>query len=224
MVTCKEFESLDVVSKKSLLSRGGICFPGCPSELREPFAEAATALRAEDSFLRRAFARRTEWRASLRRGLAYKLFETTLVYLVFRKWLDRGRQVEWEFPYPKPHSKKAADLVLWPDSGRQPIAAIEVKWWLGNDKKTIPALRSDARKLDLWPAQTRVLLTFWWSPADRWERTGKSGDRQQIRDGLAKIGLKEQPLFLAAFDTDVPDTKGRDWYFAMLALDASARR
>lgn len=217
-------ELKDVSEEELLSSPMGVWFPSAaPNEdLSEACREALVALRREDLFLRTAFERRTDWRASLHKGLTYKVFETTLVYLMFRAWVDHGRRAEWEVPYPKPNQSQIADLVLLPEGRSASPTVIEAKWWLGNDAETLESLRGDVERLNQWSSSTRVLLTFWWSAVGSWASAGPRGDRAKIREGLAEIGLEERPFFLGAFHTHVPHNK--DWYFSMLALDASAAR
>jgi hypothetical protein len=136
----------------------------------DKFFEIATdALKKEDVFLaeRLAFCETAGFYRDYHQGISF-LFETTLIYLIFRELLanDFPRrencEVRWEDPYPNNASKKV-DLLLKPSSPL-PEAFVEAKIWrkeFGED------LKSDIDKMKELPTESRrFMLVFWWDPTD----------------------------------------------------------
>lgn len=159
------------------------------TDLADLFLSAAEALLKEDTRLETAF-RRVSRGAEARgaggavdaaygtvgHGLSYWLYETTLVYLVFRSWIEAGYAVAWDWTGVdleararssvgdvRPERKKRYDLVQF-GANRQIKRVFEAKWWNTND---MGRLEGDVQKLSFQserPTQgaERYLLVFWW--------------------------------------------------------------
>jgi hypothetical protein len=140
------------------------------------FRLASDALGEEDRALRRRFSRARGAQAGayadVAHGLTYWLFETTLVYTVFKRWLA-DHPVGWEHATRdrRPSSVVAkgsrpkCDLVVFSDwTMRAPEAAIEAKWWNDGSTKGTRAILKDVAKLrrNYGDPVRRYLLTFWW--------------------------------------------------------------
>lgn len=145
-----------------------------PNKYLALFRAAAEQLRHEDATLHAAMNdghEATGGYSDVARGLTYWLFETTLVYIIFRAWVRRAR-VAWEHAVGRSSERPDAfierrrgasekcDLVLL-DKENKPVAAFEAKWW--NTKLSGKALLSDVSKLRrTCPTIDKFLLTFWW--------------------------------------------------------------
>jgi len=138
---------------------------------------AVDALRAEDEALRARLEGADDpgWYKNNNRGVLYWLFETTLVYSVFKAWAPRVH-VAWEEGYPG--SSEKADLVINPKAWQEAKPEIkgglagthifEAKWWNDESKKTMAAITGDLDKLRGWGGPCcRYLMTFWRSDADK---------------------------------------------------------
>jgi len=195
------------------------------------FVLAKEALEAEDRQLRRQFAaaRRQHEGAypDVASGLAYWLFETTLVYSVFKRWLTEVH-VAWEYPTSPPHpncmtakgAKTKCDLVVFSDwKGTAVEAAIEAKWWNSNTPKADRYIREDVTKLRQFPGDTvrRYLMTFWWSLKRSYDH-----DLAHVKGFCEKEGLQ------LACDTDATRfntllSNGQKGYFVVAGLLVPAR-
>lgn len=130
--------------------------------LRRLLTLAAEALYDEDDALYAAFSASpsSAFGPARNHGLAYWLFETTLVYFVFKRWLLAGFGAEWEYPYLGDRQAKA-DLITV-DTQNAPDRLFEVKWWNRDDAKTNQRVIDDVRKLLSWDGTIhRYLITFW---------------------------------------------------------------
>lgn len=130
------------------------------------FSAAASALQREDRELRQALQRRVQesgTHSDYHQGISI-LFETTLVYLIFRELLDTKFPLEarWEDPYPG--SSKAADLVLVDRASRRK-AVVEVKLW---KQARAEDLDADFMKMAALPSDYihRLVLAVWWDNED----------------------------------------------------------
>ena len=207
------------------------------AEVARLFSLAVAALRKEDASLTKARARAGTWSRSRRKsyaqGLAYWVFESTLVYAVFKAWSKAGKDVEWEWPYGRSgngdprgrdregeHSAQKADLVLF--SQDTPTAVFEFKWWHDDRAKTRKAIWDDINKLRAWtgaptaPGPQTFLIAMWYSPKDDREK-----DRQDVLKALGETGgarvlTLEVPI--SYFDTVGVERKV--WDFAVAIIRA----
>lgn len=179
------------------------------------FNHAYEALKVEDGSLRACFKPSD---TKVAHGLTYWLFETTLVYFVFKAWLPIA-EVVWEHaledvgrrPDPtivgRAGAHEKCDLALL--EGGIVKAAFEAKWWNDHSTKTWRALVEDANKLRRGFPDGQVrkyLLTFWWGKPDDWEE-----DWQRAKQACASCdGLQLQ--FCNKFDTALIGEQG---YFAL---------
>ncbi len=183
---------------------------------------AAKALEQENKALESAFGRREHtWGPELKpvnKSLAYWVFETNLVYTIFKSWLTMIEEprVEWECPYPKTDQK--ADLVIRGTGGDTPTLVFECKWWKNNDGETLDSIHNDLKKLRLWQSDDvrHYLVTFWWG----WDW---KTDWRQVNDANLKqsppIWAAKFPIHLLRKDKDQPKPKiVKDAYFAMAAF------
>lgn len=171
---------------------------------QELFRAAVDQLKAEDEALNSAM---SEGRAAtggyvdVARGLTYWLFETTLVYLIFRAWV-RIDHVAWEYAVgpsserPDAYTERRrgasekCDIVLLGNTN-SPVAAFEAKWW--NAELSGRALLSDVKKLRrTCPIIDKFLLTFWWSTDT--EKDFKDAELFCSKNGLSLV-------YCASFDT-----------------------
>jgi hypothetical protein len=159
------------------------------------FGLALAALKKEDESLRDTFPQ--QGHEEVAHGLTYWLFETTLVYFIFKAWIPKTNVV-WEHalekdvrrrPDPNVEGRMGAhekcDLVVM--EGDQPIAAFEAKWWNVDGAKIRRSLLADAAKLRRhFPAEiAKYLITFWWSEGDTF-----AADTAAAREFCASEGLK----------------------------------
>jgi hypothetical protein len=194
-------------------------------ELQRLLNSAARALQEEDAELSRLLARNAE----ANRGLLYWLFETTLVYIIFKAWLKEGIDVEWEVAYAKAKASKG-DLVVR-DNGL-PHALFEAKWWPNKSAKTLSFLESDLYKMASWkgPLGARVLLCFWFTPTPGGptllgpKRPCLISDTNDLKRLCAHSELRVEPIYVASFDTDIARCRGKGGaYFGLAALEVQAR-
>jgi len=130
-------------------------------ELRRLLRVAAKALQAEDQLLRAALEAQEDIQGTTianGRGLTYWVYETTLVYTIWKAWLHEAH-VEWEVKKEHNGSQKWFDLKL-----RLPKPLlVEAKWWNANTKAAMDAVASDIKKLEeAGPAESGLFLAFWW--------------------------------------------------------------
>ncbi len=145
------------------------------------FSVAADALVSEDKFLaqRLAEGEAAGFYSDYPQGISF-LFETTLIYLIFRELLARDFprrehcEVRWEEPYPDSVAKKA-DLLLKP-SPPQPEAFVECKIW---KKERGEDLKGDVDKMRGLPSESRRFLLVLWS---------------ELSDGIANLEWLENEL------------------------------
>jgi len=110
------------------------------------FSTAASALQRENEILEEHFAGCEKLFGiyqNVHHGI-WVLYETTMVYLVFRKLLETRfpYEIRWEEPYPHQKQEKA-DLALKQEGNVK--AYIEFKIWESPDAKEI---KSDLRKME----------------------------------------------------------------------------
>lgn len=190
-----------------------------PQVLRTLLPIGAHALQLEDQALSLAFAQARQHKHPCNRGLGYTVFESNLVYAIFKSWLPLA-EVYWEFPYPG--SSEKADLVVC--EGGEPFIVLEAKWWMNSWKRTRDVLDSDVRKLLSWsqPIAKRVLLAFWYSrdtPND-WSKDLEDVNAYCEVQGEAFL----RPIFVSRFATDCVASLGSNAYFAAAAVTVEPRR
>jgi hypothetical protein len=196
------------------------------------FSAALTALKDEDRAFSECFPKDHPLKnyPNVAHGLAYWLFETTLVYFVFKAWLKLpGVTVAWEHALRQAEAERSdpdvegrmgahekCDLVLLDGKGNA-RRAFEAKWWTNNSRKTGQALLVDAAKLRRgFDANTeKYLLTFWYgSKASDTVEADEAAAREFCR---AHHGLAV--LRVGAFETKL--ASGKDGYFALGLLKIS---
>jgi len=182
-------------------------------DLLQLFNAAIYALKEEDASLSKAFAqiphKLENFYCESNRGLAYSVFETALVYIIFKAWIPLV-PVSWEEGYPG-SSQKKADLVVFDEKTEEVKYLFEAKWWMSNRKYALSSLRKDVLKMMDWEgSHDRFLITFWYSDLSFWK-----DDRIDILNFTNKpvsirrhkqIGLIE--IYYGAFPTDV---RKADW-------------
>lgn len=185
------------------------------------FRAAVDQLRCEDEALRAAMTEghdATGGYVGVARGLTYWLFETTLVYFIFRAWV-RLAHVAWEhavgpsserpdaFTERRRGASEKCDLVLLGD-GNRPVAAFEAKWW--NTELSGKALLSDVKKLRRNFANIdKFLLTFWWS-------TDAQKDFRDADDFCQKSGLSL--VYCSSFYTSLIDGARGAFTFGVISV------
>ncbi len=169
---------------------------------------AATALEEEDARLRAAFTNAPPELQSFygrtplerggphatNRGLAYPLFESTLVYTIFRAWIPLV-PVIWD--YDRAGARGPIDLTVRHDpESNKTKWAFEAKWW-GNSAGT-RAMTTDTRKLEEpgVTADRRFLLGLWWCRADNYGTWNEEVIRACSDSGWSRV-------FAATFPTDI---------------------
>ena len=135
-------------------------------DLLQLFNSAIYALKEEDACLSKAFAQVphefNEFYGECNRGLAYSVFETALVYLIFKAWVPLA-PVSWEECYENTNNKKA-DLVVYDKKTNLVKYLFEAKWWMSNRKYELSSLKNDSYKMMEWEgSHDRFLMTFWYS-------------------------------------------------------------
>jgi hypothetical protein len=142
---------------------------------------AASALSDEDALLAKAL---TEVRARSAAhkqafehvgiGISYWLYETTVVYLIWRAWVTAGTAAAWDwtvadlegFQSGRDDGGLRFDLVVFGNS-RKPELAFEAKWWNRDNAAARRALRDDAFKLRdsrILESAKKYLMVFWHEP------------------------------------------------------------
>lgn len=176
------------------------------------FRAAVDGLEAEDRILAAAISQGNNTHGGYKDvapGLAYWLFETTLVYVIFRAWVS-SRHVAWEhalapsavradaYTEPRRGASEKCDLMLLGADG-EPEAAFEAKWW--NSALAGSSLLADVKKLRrTCPTIDKFLLTFWTSTDA--EKDLKDAQVFCERNGLALV-------YCASFPTKLVGTSGR---------------
>jgi hypothetical protein len=155
-------------------------------------------------------------------GLAYWLFETTLVYIIFKAWLaaEPRRLIQWERGYGK-NLRKKADLTVG-EIGKVDEMRFECKWWNSNNKPTLEAIKYDLGKFANLKKGRGILVAFWWGcEGDEciwsWKAAWKKIDEARGRKYLKRC----TPIFAARFQTHVVIRKkhsGHKQHFAIAAF------
>ncbi|HTA88523.1 MAG TPA: hypothetical protein VK745_03070 [Polyangiaceae bacterium] len=184
---------------------------------------AADALSKEDVALREAL--RNSIAASQYKecaaGLTYWLFETTLVFVVFKAWAPH-RYVEWDCTGPTnrvTRQKNPIDLVVKEQSGRE--LGIEAKWW--NSQRVELSLDTDANKLLNWidegaeGKRAAFLLAFWWTTEASLLHNQKEALEWCKRKG-------RQLVYRSSFPTRGPQDERRRFFLDVMAVPAMSDR
>ena len=199
-------------------------------DLLQLFNSAIYALKEEDACLSKAFAQVphefNEFYGECNRGLAYSVFETALVYLIFKAWVPLA-PVSWEECYENTNNKKA-DLVVYDKKTNLVKYLFEAKWWMSNRKYELSSLKNDSYKMMEWEgSHDRFLMTFWYSDLLFFEN-----DRSDISKFTSKpisdkkngkIRLEE--VFFGAFPTEVRNknwSETKEGYFGMSIIQVES--
>jgi hypothetical protein len=197
------------------------CDPLAEPALRQLGDLAAFALHQEDLLLRGALRARDAAAAygNVAPGLTYWLYETTLVYLVFRAWAPH-HFVAWD--YTPVSASDGDDRRSSPEgrrgSGRQQMDlavtidnqswAFEAKWW--NTPKSSASLADDAGRLDRWRrpdpgGRKAFLMAFWWSEGPLREQLPRELEQVDAWAGAHSCELR----YRASFPTRGPEADRR---------------
>ncbi|MDJ0783962.1 MAG: hypothetical protein QNJ22_18470 [Desulfosarcinaceae bacterium] len=193
--------------------------------LRRLFRAAARALQAEDASLAKSFAMAPQafdrFYADSNHGLGYDLFETTLVYFIFKAWIPLTR-VAWEQGYEAP-DLKWADLVVY-DKDDAPKYVFEAKWWMHETQLKRKQLLKEAVKLLDWAGDhRRFLLTFWYSDYASLEEDLLAVDDFRT-DAHKSSNITFTKVFFGAFPTEIQAEQwaSRQGYFGMMVLEVAS--
>lgn len=133
---------------------------------------AARALCRENAELEGLFEKRESEYRHVSQGLGYWLYETTLVYVIFKAWIPLAK-VEWDWP-EKDREKRRVDLrTLAPHK-----AYFEAKWC--NAPGAERGMEHDAKKLkELGGDGDRYVLAFWWDEEEKKDKNRRWIDEQR---------------------------------------------
>ncbi len=184
--------------------------------LNDLLQSASKALFEEEAQLANAFAKRqrpltrfgTERHGDKMQGLAYPVYETTLCYTIFKRWLEvaKADDVLWDW-HPKVGSGQLVDLQV---VGPSALYRFEAKWW-----GRVEALERDREKLSRHEGSKDCLLAFWWDAEN-----AKNRDRDAKAVAAAQGRLQAPGVFLSSFATRChPDVNPKEWYFAFAAFE-----
>jgi hypothetical protein len=192
---------------------------------------AVKALAAEDRLFRRAFcAARDQDRgfyADENQGLAYWVFETQLVYTIFKSWIPLAR-VRWEGHTYSDSPRYSADLAVFPDKfegSAHPCMVFEAKWWNKSFERCLKQRRAidrDVKKiLGTRATICSFLLAFWWDTQGDLRSSVAEVERYcsracRLPGQTAKLVF--QDAFPSRFCDGEPRTPVADGLFAMAAL------
>lgn len=144
------------------------------SEITDPFARtlilsAASAVEDEERELARAFAtfprRSADGHTTYhRQGLAYAVYETTLCYVIWKRWLTIVEDAVWE-DHPPDTARKMVDLQVHTHDATY---LFEAKWWLRDSNALLDKEAQRLREMgrDTSRRYHRYLLTFWWNKGE----------------------------------------------------------
>ncbi|MCE9574546.1 MAG: hypothetical protein K8W52_15465 [Deltaproteobacteria bacterium] len=184
--------------------------------MSELLLAARDALMDEEAQLAGAFAQRprprtrfqTDRHGDQMQGLAYQVYETTLCYAIFKRWLGIADDVLWDW-HPKLATGRLVDLqVARPGS----LYRFEAKWWARAD-----TLDDDRAKLSQLRDSKNCLLAFWWA---------EEKPEYHERDAKAIVDMEARLHTLGAFATSFstrshPDVIPKEWYFGFAAFELS---
>ncbi len=127
-------------------------------------------------------------------GLSYWVYETTLVYVIWRAWIESGRVAAWDWTLRElagreriPHGDGGLryDLVLF--RGDEPHAVFEAKWWNLDTDAVRLALDEDAAKLRgsrFFAGARKFLIVFWFE-----QKTQSDEMQRDVATFCAAAGL-----------------------------------
>jgi hypothetical protein len=194
------------------------------------FWAALAGLQAEDAALNQCFTKHTKYTKNAYRdvahGLTYWLFETTLVYVIFKAWIPKVHVI-WEHPLRQPKPRRTSrsgrggafrkcDLIV--KEGGKTVMAFEAKWWNDNTARTFASLEADAKKLrTAFPARANVdryILSFWSGWESDWVKDVDKANKLLARvNGLT---LQRQDRFTTKHvDQNGKRMDPRPGYFAL---------
>jgi hypothetical protein len=134
-----------------------------PEDLVDLLKAAALALEDEERTLHTAYMAGNivypgfHQRRNVNEGLAFRLYETSIMYVIYKAWLPRV-PVAWD--YERGAVRGAIDLVVLDtvDHDRA-LWAFEAKWW--NRESDEKWLVADFDKLAAYEASRRLVLALW---------------------------------------------------------------
>jgi hypothetical protein len=175
---------------------------------------ATRGLHEEDQKLANTFRRAPSSNRLFERnqGLGYWLFETTLVYIIFKSWLPLA-EIEWEVRYPPECSPthKSADLVIFANNIARYV--FEAKWWMTNSMNV--EILKDIARTRSWPhLEGRFILAFWRS---RCQPATWVSDLSAVRQFCKEHQIRL--IYVGAFRTDEAATRATcGSYFALSVI------
>lgn len=147
-------------------------------------------------------------------GLSYWLYETTLVYIIWRSWMLQGEAAAWDWTAKDLSSaqspmhdaaREQLDLVLLGERG--PRFIFEVKWWNDPSTKTRSAIEADINKLRRFSSSASTALLLFWLETKA-QSDGYEAEVAQFAkmNSLTNIGRLSFP---ASFREDNADQLGQ---------------
>jgi len=124
-------------------------------------------------------------------GLTYWLYETTMVYFIFKAWAARFYvRWDWEPAPPRNASRRVGLLDMAVAIGQdEPNLAFEAKWW--NNAKGELSMSEDAKRLQAWVAQQAgrrgFLMAFWWSDANQIDADMRKATAHPVAKGWTHV-------------------------------------
>ncbi len=182
---------------------------------------AVRALAEEDASLARAFAQgmveASTFYGGRNHGLAYCVYETQIVYQVFKSWLPHER-VRSEYAAYR-EAQKRADLVVLDDQDR-PRWVFEAKWWGRDTSRMRACLETEIAKLGSCSsaAARKFLLTFWWT-----ENADAAGVAQAEVDAFCTRNDGVHLRYTDSFPTDCAASASRRGLFTVALLEVGPR-
>lgn len=117
---------------------------------------AADALAKEDALLRglveggRTSRQSSVAFAKVGKGLSYWVYETTLVYVLWKRWCAEGETPAWDWTFRELRGERRGRMQRG-GLRREVLAAFEAKWWNRDDLKARMASHKPSRN----PARSR---------------------------------------------------------------------
>lgn len=184
------------------------------------FRVALRALAEADASLAKAFSHgmigASGFYGGVNQGLAYTVYETQIVYEIFKAWIPHVR-VSWESGVYAESGRRADLAVFDDDLGREVRWAFEAKWWGRSTKKVLGALGADIEKLGKCDpgAKRRFLITFWWV-----EDSGSShANAQQEVKRFCEADGRVQLKYTGSIPTDCVASPDRRGVFTVAILE-----
>ena len=183
--------------------------------LNKLFKAALLALHKEDVELKSLFDAASDHQyKDTSHGLAYWLYETTVVYLIFKAWIPLGK-VTWE----KRKSEKPTEHVDLEIKMESQTYRFEAKWWWNMHQDMMESIKYDIDRLKEDIIGSGYLITFWPSPQNWWENITdeQHSDLLSIVKLIKEMEKEKHHIsleYLGAFPTHLKDNSNNS-YFAM---------